>query len=537
MIFQNKNYSYKILTLYFMSLFFLPVRAAGIIAVCSEGVFSYECSKNDLYLPVYPKSNSKVLFKYRVDKNGIGDINEEDSILAIEDVLNIWEAESNISFIKDGTGQLSEDVSLLGLSGKTLTQEFQKIQEDFLDPSFPLGYSPIILDNDGSILDALYGKGSKEDILGFAGGSFYSGYETERNGETVFIITGIKESQSLFNGYLFSQINRNDLGYDKLLKEFKSTILHEFAHMLGIDHSQGGYTNEFFNDEDFNLKQVPIMYPILANPELELHRDDISAISYAYPKNSNQGNFGTIQGNLKQGGKALRGANLIAYKTDNPEFEVVSSASDIQGKNTGAFLIPNLVPGDYILKIEPIYEDFEGASSVGIFPPPTNPLSIPTGFYLNDGTKIESKLFNSLDEALEQATKLSIVAGETINLDLNLNSTLRQSFSLSGKAINKLSVLNYDEEIESIIRLKRKVKGKLRLRLSTEYPELVSFPKGNEIIIKKSKNYKKVPVRFANIKSFLEVFPSAGSEPISISLKVEDLDSGYIDETKNLEVF
>ena len=32
-----------------------------------------------------------------------------------------------------------------------------------------------------------------------------------------------------------------------MLSSFKTTILHEFAHMVGLDHSQGGQIEEFLD--------------------------------------------------------------------------------------------------------------------------------------------------------------------------------------------------------------------------------------------------------------------------------------------------
>lgn len=501
----------------FISLF-LNYRAysAGIMATCFLNLDESICPKNHLYFPLYPKIGSESELKYRVDKNGLGDISQSETISAVEEVLSLWSLNSSMKFIKDGDGKTRNDITINNF-------------EEFLEPSSRLGYSPIIFDKDGSILEIVFGKGSKEDILGFAGATFLS---LEGNK-----ITGILESQALFNGYLFSQANRAGLSLTEIINDFKTTILHEFAHMVGIDHTQGGYINELFSESNFDLRQIPVMFPFLANPNVELHRDDIAAISYAYPKANTKNNFGTIKGNLTKNGKSIKSANLIAYSIDNPAFEVISSASDVKGQDDGEFIIPNLLPGSYIIKVEPIYEDFDGASSVGIYPPPDDPNSIETGFYVNDGKSIKLENYSSLNQALISASKINLIAGETLKLDLNINKAIKKSFSIGGKAINKVNILNYGKEVESKIRLKRKLKGRLRLKLSTEYPNLISFPNGDEIIIKRSRNFKKVLVRFADIESFSKVFENMGLDQIPITLKVEDMDSGYVDESESLIVF
>ena len=276
-------------------------------------------------------------------------------------MLDIWEAESNIRFNKLGSGVVKQDIN-------------QNNYTEFLDQE--LGYNLIILDDSGSIIDDLIGSGAKNNILGFAGSSII----TIDSNNNVFI----KEAQALFNGFLFSARSLAKLGLihnqSDIINEFQTTILHEFAHMLGIDHTQGGFIDTFNNnDGSADLSNFPVMFPISANTDIKLHRDDISAISLAYPKNSLQASStGTISGKVKKLGKSIKGANVIAYNIANPETESIAVPSDIKGQGDGKFEFKFLTPGSYILKIEPINSNFTGGSSIGIHDPNA---TVSTGFY------------------------------------------------------------------------------------------------------------------------------------------------------------
>ena len=109
---------------------------------------------------------------------------------------------------------------------------------------------------------------------------------TSRNGQ----IENIFESQSLINGYLFTFANRPDFNSsrDEMLSSFKTTILHEFAHMVGLDHSQGGQIEDFLDLgsrlSEAEKSTIPIMFPIAINPTLNLQRDDIASVNIGYPK-------------------------------------------------------------------------------------------------------------------------------------------------------------------------------------------------------------------------------------------------------------
>jgi hypothetical protein len=499
----------------------LPARAAGLLGVClDQNSVPETCSSNKLFFPTYRMNNGSATVKYRIDRGVLGDFDSNTLQSSVNQVLNTWENVSSINFSLDGDGLISSDVN-------------ETNYNSILFSDGPLGYSPIIFDDSGEILIDILGAGSENDILGFAAARFFSVQNNQ--------ITGIVESQSLINGYLYKLNNRPDVtNTGELLSEFKSTILHEFAHMVGLDHSQGGQIDEyrkFINGEnspDLNLNTFPIMFPISANPTLSLQKDDVSAINIAYPKNQTITNTGTITGRLINGNRSVLGANIIAYNINNPLQEMVTSASDIDGLGQGNFLLPYLNPGSYVIKVEPIAAGFTAGSSVGLHSPPNDPSSIPASFYNGSESVLQNLDLNS---ALNQAFKIDINAGENINnIQINLGENEPTNFEIGGKAINQVVFLKEGKSRFINLRIDKIGSGSRYIDLSTNYGNLVSFSE-NPVRIKSNETTKIIKVRYRSLNKFLRILGNELSGTFSIAIRAEDILSGDLSTSKILRVF
>lgn len=505
---------FRLLVVVFSFSFIFNANAASFLAACDENKSPSNCSANKLSFPKYKTANdATVPFKYKVDRGGLGDIDEDTAFDATVEVLDLWEAESNLKFEQVDGGKFGSDITVNNY-------------DSILDPSGSLGFSPIVFDNDGSIVDEIIGTGAKNNVLGFAGAVFF----TSSGGH----ITGIKESQSLFNGFLFRGNNSASV-----LNEFQTTILHEFAHMFGIDHTQGGNIEGFNSNSD--LTDIPVMFPIAANPLVELQQDDIAAVRLGYPAGDESIRYGTINGRLLKNGLPVKGANIVAFKADenNPRKKSVACPSDVDGQGRGKFVLPNLEPGEYILRAEPLDSGFTEGSSVGIHEP-INPSRMDTGFYQGDG---ESMLkTESLSTGVSQALRISVSAGSTTNVQFDIGSNPstttngEASFSLSGKAFNDAVYLRVFRSNSSRFKITNLNPGQMRnLQISTNYPDLISFSKETVAF---TKPFKKLDVSFENYSSFLEIFPELETEgEVFIPLRVEDLDTGYVDESQGFIVY
>ncbi len=503
----------------------IKAQAASLLAVCSDNNDVDTCPKSKLFFPIYAKSGSKTPFKFKVDPSGLGDIDADTAFNSTIEVLDLWEAESSLEFQQVDGGKFDTDIDISNY-------------DPILNAAHSLGFSPIVYDADGSITDDLLGSGSKTNVLGFAGATFFT-----TSGGT---ITGIKESQAVFNGYLYKTSNVGGT-FNSVLNDFTTTILHEFGHMFGMDHTQGGDLDGF-NAHASDLTDVPVMFPIAANTLVELQKDDTASVKEAYPLGTEASLYGRIEGKLLKNGAPIKGANVVAFKVDdsNPRKKAVASPSDVDGAGLGTFVMPNLDPGAYIVKAEPIDSDFVDGSSVGLHSPINSNL-MTTGFYKGDGELVLAT--SSLNTGVNQALQLNVTAGSTANIvfDIGSNPTggdstnngQGASFTLSGRAINTSRGIFLNSFSTKTLKLKitNLTPGQSKtVKLSTDYPDLIQFIPSDTITFRKS--VKQVTVRFAGYLLFVDAVSDLNDLGSAfIPLTVEDLGTGYIDDTQGFLVF
>ncbi|MCE2928878.1 MAG: hypothetical protein LW817_04520 [Candidatus Caenarcaniphilales bacterium] len=500
------------------------ITAALIISVAIDAhaasILPYETLFGDVKFPVYAKTGNKAIFKYKVDKGAVGEINSSEAIGYVEEVLDMWAAQGAIEFDKVGDGLLNEDINA------------NNDYNSFLNPSDPNGFSPVIWDADGSIIEDLYGASSKNSVLGFAGATFYSNN-----------FSNIEESMSFFNGYLFQQdvLNENAAGVRSI---FRTTILHEFAHMFGLDHTQGGNNDGFIKagrgEISYNeLTDVPVMFPVAANPLVELQQDDIASVKSAYPSSSDSSTFGKITGKLLKNGKALKGVNIVAFKADdtNPRKKAVACPSDVDGKGQGKFIIPNLVPGQYIVYAEPINSDFIEGSSIGSHTP-IKASQMNTGFYMGD--KNQMLITKDLDKGVTNALRITVSAGSSTDLNFETNNSSgsggsdgepgTQTFILGGRVLNRTAFAYNGRFARYKMKIVNLFKGETRnLSFSSSYPDLIQFAPETISFVGKS---RRIDVILAPLEKFVAEFPELNDlQYAEIPITVTDLDSGYSEET------
>ena len=119
-------------------------------------------------------------FLYRYDKGPLGMFSNSEIIQIVEGLYSRWEnvPTASIKFQRDNPGSLDFDVT---------GSNFDPI----LNNPGLLGYTPVIFDNDGTVLDALYGAGASNNILGLSGPLIP---------DSGPFANEIPESQAIFNG-------------------------------------------------------------------------------------------------------------------------------------------------------------------------------------------------------------------------------------------------------------------------------------------------------------------------------------------------
>lgn len=172
-------------------------------------------------------------------------------------------------------------------------------------------------------------------------------------GATSFVIdvtTGeIAEADIFFNGRFAFSVSPNGQA-DRV--DLESVVLHELGHLLGLGHSAIGETERTGSGNRTVLGSGAVMFPIAMSPgtiaDRALMADDIAGISDLYPKLSDV-KTGGITGRVTKHGQGVMGAHVLAF---NPESGIV--VGNFTLSEAGEFVIAQLPPGPYILRVEPL---------------------------------------------------------------------------------------------------------------------------------------------------------------------------------------
>lgn len=322
-------------------------------AASAAGLLSF-CDNADNKL-CFPRFNGDLV--YRIDQGNLGELKAKQAQNQVKKLLKIWNdvPSADINFRLDDTELIDVDVTEENIL-------------DFIESSEPLGFSPIIFDADGSIIESLFG--SSRSVLGFAFTNFFTGGE-------------ILESFTVLNGAL---VKKNKL------QEFQTTFLHEAGHMIGLDHSQSniGLFNRFGRVSQPQF--LPLMFPFsFTGITTELKVDDIASISFAYPNDLLEQNFGEIRGKVINNIEApVIGTVVTATDIDKPKKKVISTHVDSFAEGTGEFIIRGLPAGTYSLRIDPVDFEFTGGSAVGPYEPASFSIGAEPFYNGNDKDRVSS---------------------------------------------------------------------------------------------------------------------------------------------------
>ena len=279
--------------------------------------------------------------------------------------------------------------------------------------------TPIMFDANGRVFDMFFGPNS--GIIGFAGGCAADNFGM------------LLSALAFLNG---AWIDGNVANGEMTDAQFDEAFVHEFGHLIGLDHSQISLEVLFQPRDNCDpdlVAALPVMFPFLhcqARPDAGfpmLSADDEAWVSKLYPESTDDPPkrvpfnrvYGVISGNVLfgDGETPAEGVNVLAEDAEGDNsraFSVVSGylftgnpGQHVGGGNRGdggfGSHSPRLIgmydipvrAGSYNLRVESIFFGFGGGSGVGpLFPipipggtPPPGPIKVAAGAHV-DGIDI-----------------------------------------------------------------------------------------------------------------------------------------------------
>jgi hypothetical protein len=250
---------------------------------------------------------------YKTDLGGLGNQTSDQADAMVAAAFNVWQNVSTADVHIQSEGKLSLDIT----ASNILT--FYSAIRSCSDASQPS--NSILYDQDGSIIAAL--GLDKNSILGFAG--ILCPNDTN---DTTGIYT---RGWSVMNGRFIDGQASSPSHQSVSLEAFQGVFIHEFGHLLGLDHSQINVNCISGSGcPAAALAGIPTMFPVLLGlSQATPKTDDIAAISSLYPASTFYANTGRIQGQVlfADGLTPAQGYNVIARQVGNPRSIAVSSVS------------------------------------------------------------------------------------------------------------------------------------------------------------------------------------------------------------------
>ena len=312
--------------------------------------------------------------EYLVDAGNLSpSINNADGVALIRSSFDRWE-----NGTWNGRKVMDLDISYAGLTNIEITRNNFELFE---------GQSVIIFDEDGTIIDAMLGRGSF--VLGFA--------EVTNVDEGEGTITS---ARAFFNG---TTADRADLG------DFEATVVHELGHFLGLGHTY--VAQELLNGAPSDDGPIPTMYPTSLDDDTHMRTpelDDLAGMGDLYGSTEFRMESGILTGNASwPEDLPVLGGHVEARNLSEPGTRIGVITGYLQD-GTGGYRMVGVPPGDYKVTLEAIPFSFEGSSVIGQYDPPIRDL-FPT---LTHKTPSDTSDFTTVTVSADQVSTVDFALAE-----------------------------------------------------------------------------------------------------------------------------
>jgi Tol biopolymer transport system component len=313
---------------------------------------------------------------YNLDQGPLGQLSESNARALATAAFAVWGAEGVVSFTPGTPLPSNVDAAGTPATNPNHLEHYWRVDGD--------GISPVIFDQDGSIIDELFGEGARFDILGASGLDTPIGTNTTITGASIVI-----------NGAFYDGIGLPTSPVDLPSQNaLEAVIVHEIGHFLNLDHSV--VNGELANDGNLaNDRFVPTMYPILVDNEVEmltLNPDDKVALQSLYAAAAPA--IG-IRGSVTWAGLPFQDAQVVVRDASDPLMKAYSGLSGslwypcnpgsiCDPCNTtcdpgnppekGKYAIDYLPAANYTICVRQIDREFSVANNNFIGPIPTPPV-------------------------------------------------------------------------------------------------------------------------------------------------------------------
>ena len=337
-----------------------------------------------------------------VEGGDLGVLSNTAAVSLVEDAFSLWTdvATSSLNLQTD-TSAINVDVDISNFESylPSVDDSVKHIDD---------GINPLVFDDSGEIIDAYFGIGQSDTLVGLA-----LSYPTA-------------DQQSFREGYAIINGRTDIPGITNTL--LRVLITHEIGHFFGLDHTQTDIDNREsvsglsrFCQTAPQLDDYAVMYPIICRESATLHEDDISALSALYPGDNINQVYGIIQGRVVEvDGTPVLGANIWAENVSTGV--AISIISDYLVQNNGFYKL-YLPAGNYTLHANSLNTSFVDASRIG-----------PYSLTLFDASFQDPHPIGEVDylgPTGDEAEVLTVSAGQTVDVSFDLDGRFVEGSTLS----------------------------------------------------------------------------------------------------------